>query len=112
MAATEITMATINRTGAADPNNVTVDVANGNQMSNNNGAMWVEVQNPGAGAKNITVVQPNQQDGVASPGLVRAVPAGATRRIGPFPGSIYGKTVTFTHEAGSTSKILGWQVGG
>lgn len=111
MAATEITMASINRTGAADPANVTVDVANGNTMSNNNGAMWVEVQNPGGVAKTITAVQPNTQDGVASPGLVRSIPAGATRRLGPFPVSIYSRTVVFAHEAGSTNKILGWQVG-
>lgn len=112
MAATELTLVTISRAAAVDPAPVAADVANGNQLSNNNGRMWLQISNPGGAAKTITAVQPNTQDGVASPGLVRSIPAGATfRKFGPFPVGIYGQTVQFTHEAGSTSTILAFQVG-
>jgi hypothetical protein len=111
MAATEFTLVTINRVGAADPAPVAADVANGNQMSNNNGRMWLQVSNPGGGPKTFTVAQPNTQDGVASPGKVISVPAGATlRKYGPFPVAVYGQTVTVAHEAGSTSTFLAFQL--
>ena len=112
MAATELTLVTIGRAAAADPAPVAADVANGNQMSNTNGRMWVQISNPGGAAKTITAVQPNVQDGVVSPGLVRSIPAGATfRKFGPFPVAAYGTTVQFVHEAGSTSTLLAFQIG-
>lgn len=112
MAATEFTLVTISRAGAADPAPVAADVANGNQLSNNNGRMWLQVSNPGGAAKTFTVAQPNAQDGVASPGKVISVPNGATfRKYGPFPVEIYGQTLQVAHEAGSTSTFLAFQVG-
>lgn len=112
MAATELTLVTISRAGAADPAPVAVDVANGNQMSNNNGQMWVQISNPGGGAKTITALIPGLVDGQTVPGKVFSVPAAATfRKFGPFPVAVYGSVVTFANEAGSTSTILAFQVG-
>lgn len=111
MAATELTLYTITRAGAAEPAAVAADVANGNQLSNNNGRMWLRLTNPGAGPKTITAAFPNAVDGVVGAGKVLSVPAGASRPWGPFPVEIYGQTVQFTHEAGSTTTILAYQLG-
>lgn len=111
MAATELTVHTITRAGAAEPAKPAVDVANGNQMSNNNGRMWLALTNPGGAAKQITALFQNQVDGVTGTGKVFSVPAGVTRLWGPFPVEIYGQTVQFTHEAGSTTTVLAVQLG-
>lgn len=111
MAATEVTLHTITRAGAAEPVAPAVDVANGNQMSNNNGRMWLRLTNPGGAAKTITAQFANSVDGVVGAGKVFSVPNGATRLWGPFPVAIYGQTVQFTHEAGSTTTILAVQLG-
>lgn len=112
MAATEFTLATISRVGAADPAPVAADVANGNQMSNNNGRMWLQVSNPGGAAKTFTAQFVSPVDGVVGAGKVISVPAGATfRKYGPWPVAIYGPTLQVAHEAGSTSTFLAFQVG-
>lgn len=111
MAATELTLHTITRAGVAEPAAVAADVANGNQLSNNNGAIWLKLNNPGGAAKTITAAFANAVDGVVGAGKVFSVPAGVTRLWGPFPVSIYGQTVQFTHEAGSTTTILAVQLG-
>ena len=111
MAATEFTLHTITRAGAAEPAAVAADVANGNQMSNNNGRMWLKLTNPGGAAKTITAAFANQVDGVTGAGKVFSVPNAATRLWGPFPVEIYGQVVTFAHEAGSTTTILAVQLG-
>lgn len=111
MAATELTLHTITRAGAAEPAAVAADVANGNQMSNNNGRMWLKLNNPGGAAKIITAQFANAVDGVVGAGKPFSVPNGVTRLWGPFPVEIYGQTVQFTHEAGSTTTILAVQVG-
>lgn len=111
MPATELTVHTISRAGAAEPAKPAVDVANGNQMSNNNGRMWLSLTNPGGAAKTITAVYNAGNDGSAPGGKTFSVPNGATRLWGPFPVSIYGPTVQFTHEAGSTTTVLAVQLG-
>jgi hypothetical protein len=111
MAATEFTLHTITRTGAAEPAKVAVDVPNGNQLSNNNGRIWLALTNPGGAAKNIIAQFLNPQDGVVGAGRSFSVPAGATRLWGPFPPEVYGQTVQFTHEAGSTTTALAVQLG-
>ena len=110
MAATEFTLHTISRVGNPEPAKVAVDVANGNQMSNNNGRMWLALTNPGGAAKQITAQYVAGVDGSAAGGRTYSVPAGATRLWGPFPVATYGPTVQFTHEAGSTTTALAIQL--
>lgn len=110
MPATELTLHTITRAGAAEPAKPAVDVANGNQLSNNNGRIWLALTNPGGAAKTITAAYVSGVDGSAAGGKTYSVPAGVTRLWGPFPVGIYGPTVQFTHEAGSTTTILAVQL--
>jgi hypothetical protein len=111
MAATPVPVTTIDRTGsAAPPAEVAMDIANGNVLNGNNGAMWIEVTNSGGTSKNLTATQINAQDGVASPGKVWALTAAAKRRLGPFPVGIYGASVLLAPEAGSTLTIMGYQL--
>lgn len=111
MAATELTLFTITRAGTAEPAGVAADVPNGNQLSNNNGRIWLKLNNPGGAAKTITAQFVSPVDGVVGAGKTFSVPNGVTRLWGPFPVEIYGPTVTFAHEAGSTTTVLAVQLG-
>jgi len=93
MAATAITVTTIDRTAITPPAEVAMDVANGNVLNGNSGAQWIEVTNTGGSTYTITASQVNLQDGVASPGKQWSIPAAGKRRIGPFPVNVYGTSV-------------------
>lgn len=49
------------------------------------GDVFILVANGSGGSINVTVVTPGTQDGLAIADQVVAVPAGATKIIGPFP---------------------------
>lgn len=73
---------------------VTGDATNFHSMANN-GVSWIEAKNiNGASTShNVTVHIDDTVDGQAVTSKVYAVPAGDTRRIGPFPVKIYGNPV-------------------
>jgi len=65
-----------------------------NQVANN-GAMWLELKNSGASTYTVTFTLNGTIDGVASPGKVVSLAAGADKIVGPFPTSEYGTTLNF-----------------
>jgi len=61
------------------------DAANDHVIEGNDGLLFLEAVNTGAGAQTITVETPGNVSGLAVADLAVSVPAGATRLIGPFP---------------------------
>lgn len=61
------------------------DAANDHSISGNDGLLFLEAVNTGAGSQDITIDTPGNVSGLAVADLVVSVPAGLTRLIGPFP---------------------------
>lgn len=59
----------------------------------NDGTVWVEVANTGASSGTVSVHFANTVDGVTVDPKTWTVPAGESRRIGPFPTRYYGTTL-------------------
>jgi hypothetical protein len=89
MARTEINYQQIARTGLEAV--YTAAVADGAKFAND-GRMFVDVVNGSASSINVTVQTPVTVDGLAVADLVVAVPAGESRKIGPFPPGYYNQT--------------------
>lgn len=78
--------------GVAPPAQTNGDLTNGNQLDFNDGRIIVEVISTDAGAQSVTVVTPGSVGGFAIADNVVAVPAGATRIIGPLSPSTYNQS--------------------
>jgi len=89
MARVNVPLTPLVRTGTTPPAQVNGDTANNHQILNNDGNVFIEAVSSDAGSQNVTIETPGVVDGLAVADLVVAVPAGATRLIGPFPTSIY-----------------------
>jgi hypothetical protein len=89
MAQTAINYQQIVRTGLEAV--YTAAVADGAKFAND-GRMFVDVLNEDASPINVTVQTPVIVDGLAVADLVVAVPAGESRKIGPFPPNIYNQS--------------------
>lgn len=88
MAATELTVQTINRAGLA----LALAAANADgHLVDNQGdrRMFIVVRNGGGSEVTVTVASPVTVDGLAVADLGVSIPAGGERWIGPFPASIY-----------------------
>lgn len=55
----------------------------------NSGRMFLVIENTGAGAHTISVLTPGTVDGLAIADLSITIAAGAIRKVGPFPKSVY-----------------------
>lgn len=73
---------------------VTGDSSNNHSVANN-GACWIEAHNTNGASTShsVTVHVEDTVDGQAVTSKVYAVPAGDTRRLGPFPVKIYGSNL-------------------
>lgn len=91
---------------------VTGDSTNNHQLTNN-GACWIEAKNTNGSSisHNVTVRISETVDGQAVSSKVYAVPAGDTRRIGPFPVKVYGTLVQIDVNSNEFS-LTSWQLGG
>jgi len=77
----------------------------------NDGRMFVDVVNDSASSIDVTVQTPGTVDGLAVADLVVAVPAGESRKIGPFAPNIYNQSdgmvyFDYSDEADVTVAVL------
>lgn len=85
----------ITRAGIVKPSELTVDVANGNEMPNDS-RVYLEVRNSGAVTRNLTVSFAYSVDGQTITPRPYPVAAGVTRLIGPWDTGTYGTTLQFS----------------
>lgn len=100
-------------TGVTPPAQTNGDLANGNQLDFNDGRIIVEVISSDAGAQSVTVVTPGNVGGFAVADNVVAVPAGATRILGPFSPATYNQsdgTVRINPSVSTTLKFRAYRV--
>ncbi|MEV4970577.1 hypothetical protein [Streptomyces scopuliridis] len=79
----------ITRTGTPDTTPTVGDAVNNHSVAND-GSMWIEAENTGAVSRTVSALFVNAVDGVTVDPRTWAIPAGARRRIGPFPVRLYG----------------------
>lgn len=96
MPRTAVSVTDITRAGVVKPAELTVDVANGNEVPND-GRVFFEVRNSNGSAvtRTLTVSIAYSVDGQAVTARPYPVAAGVTRLIGPFDTSTYGTTLQF-----------------
>lgn len=84
----------ITRTGVAEPAETNGDATN-NHVIANDGNMWIEVRNSNGAstARTLTIHLTGARDGQAPAPKTYSIAAAATRRIGPFPVSLYGSAM-------------------
>jgi hypothetical protein len=78
--------------GVTPPAQTNGDLVNGNQLDFNDGRIIVECISTDAGAQSVVIVTPGTVGGFAIADNTVAVPAGATRIIGPFAPSTYNQS--------------------
>jgi hypothetical protein len=93
MARTNLPLHQIVRAGAVEPAAVAGDAVNGHSF-NNDGKVFLQLENTGATSRNFTMHLVTTVDGQAVADRVIAVAAGVIKKVGPFPVSQYGKTAT------------------
>lgn len=91
MAAVPVT--SITRAGAVDPAGTAGDVANGMTVSNG-GTMFLQVTNTDTVARTFEIDVPGAIDGVAPPNRTYSLAASASQKIGPWPVTIYGNSLS------------------
>jgi hypothetical protein len=89
----DLPLTEITRAGVAPGAEVTADPANDHSFAND-GRVFLLARNSGAGSHTVTIVTPGTVDEQAIADVGIAIPAGASRYIGPFPPSIYGSPVS------------------
>jgi hypothetical protein len=94
MPRTAVTVTDIIRAGVVKPAELTVDVANGNELPND-GRVYLEVRNSNASAttRTLTVNFAYTVDGQTITAKSYPVAAGVTRLIGPWDTSNFGTTL-------------------
>lgn len=108
MVATPLSVATIARGGIVPTTEAAGDNTNGNSILNN-GSTWLEVTNGGGSAATVTVAYGSKVDGQTVPAKSYSLAAAAKRRIGPFPVTLFGKTLIVTPSA-ATVTIAAYQL--
>jgi hypothetical protein len=103
MSATALSVTPLSRNGITD----TLSAANtdGHTIVNTADNMWIEVLNGSGGSINVTIETIQTIDGLAVADRVVAVGAGVRKKIGPFPRTNYGSTVTVTFSDVTTVTI-------
>lgn len=92
MVATPITLTTINRTGIAQPTGVASDNVNHNSIAND-GTVFLLLNNTGGSTATVTVAISETVDGITVPARSYSVAAAAITWAGPFPTSVYGRSL-------------------
>ncbi|MFE7566219.1 hypothetical protein ACFU76_04535 [Streptomyces sp. NPDC057539] len=82
----------ITRTGIPDTTPIVGDAVNNHSLIND-GSVWIEAENAGAVSRTVSILFANTVDGVTVDAKTWSIPAGARRRIGPFPVRLYGATL-------------------
>jgi hypothetical protein len=91
MARSQIAVTEIDRVGVAAGAQTTADSANDHYFTGNDGRVLLEIVSTDAGAQTVEI-EPNPAltvDGLTITNLSIAVPAGATRYVGPFRGNTF-----------------------
>jgi hypothetical protein len=89
MARTQIPVTTITRAGIAPSAGTDADMTDGMYIAANNGRIYVEIVSTDAGAQTVGFEIPTEVDGIAVDDKVVTIPAGATRKAGPWPTGTY-----------------------
>lgn len=102
-----IPVTALDRTGVAPPSQTNADATNKHTLANPNGRTLLEIVSSDAGAQTVTFdIVTAAVDGVAVPAKSVAVPAGATRMVGPFPKNFYNQTGDVVNVNPSVSTTL------
>lgn len=108
MAITTLTVQKITKTGLAP--SYSAANADGHYVANN-GRVFLHCKNTNAAARNVTIVTPNQVDGLAISDRTVTVPAlTGDVMIGPFSPEIYGSMMTVTFDAVTDLTIAALQL--
>jgi hypothetical protein len=92
MARTAIVVESVTRSGL-NPTQQNASVANGHELSNNDGLTVLRIDNGGGSPSVVSADIKQQVDGVDPPDKTLSVAAGAVRYFGPFNKDIYGEIV-------------------
>lgn len=92
MVATPLTPVTIVRAGIAAPAGAASDNVNHNSVVND-GSTWLLIANTGGSTGTVAVAIAETVDGMAVPARSYSVAASAAIWAGPFPTSIYGRSL-------------------
>lgn len=91
MPRTEMAIRTITRSGIVPTAGAAGDVTNGNVVLNNNGLIWLEIENTSATvASTLTIVTPDTVDGNAIADKVYNLPVSSKLRVGALSPTVYG----------------------
>lgn len=88
MARTQIPVTTITRTGIPPDGGTNANMTDGMYFANN-GRVYVEIVSTDAAPQTVEFSIPTEVDGQTVPAREVAVPAGATRKAGPWPTGTY-----------------------
>lgn len=91
MAAVPVT--NITRAGGVDPAGTAGDTTNGMTVSNG-GTMFLQVNNTDTVARTFEIDVPGAIDGIAPANRTYSLAAGESRKIGPWPVTIYGNSLS------------------
>ncbi len=89
----DLPLTEILRAGVAPGAEVVGDAANDHSFAND-GRVFLLARNTDASSRDVTIVTPGTVDEENVSDKIVAVPAGASRYIGPFPPSVYGGVVS------------------
>jgi hypothetical protein len=94
---TNIPVTQLTRAGVAPPAQTNADMTNGMAIAANSGRILVEIVSTDLGAQSVGFAIPGLVDGQAVADKTVAVPAGATRLVGPFPPGTYNQDDNSLH---------------
>lgn len=110
MARSAIPVSALDRVGVAPPSQTNADSTNKHTLANN-GLTLLEIVSSDAGAQTVTFdIVTATVDGVAVPAKSVAVPAGATRYVGPFPTAFYSSVVNVNPSVSTTLKFRAYSL--
>ncbi len=116
MARTLVPITEIVRSGATPPSATVADATNDHYFTGNDGRVYLEIVSTDAGAQTVTVkAAPTfSADGLTVGDLVISIPAGATRRAGPFRVSTFKQNasadVYFDPSVSTTLTFRAWRL--
>lgn len=113
MPRTAIPITKVTDAGVAAPAQTNSDLTNGQYLAFNDGRVILEVISTDAGAQTVTIETPGTVGDLTVSDRVIAVPAGATRVIGPLPPAVYNQadgTVNVNPSVNVNLKFRAYQI--
>lgn len=104
MARTELAHKEITRAGMALTADTAADTTNGN-VTVNDGRVFIYAENTGTTSATLTTVIPGSLDGIDHPDRSEDLAAGAADAFGPYPESVYGRSLGIDAAAGINMSV-------